>query len=386
MYSWGRRDRPAPLNPAPEPSPAPRLRSLDALRGFDMMWIVGGDAVANGLGRMNGGPAFKAFAAQFDHVDWAGYHVYDLIFPLFVFMIGVSITFSLGRMVAAEGRAGAVRRILRRTLLLYVLGLFYYGGLDGAVSHIRLLGVLQRLALCYGAAGLLFVFFSPRVLLAVLVGLLVGYWALLRFVPVPGFGAGDFAEGHNLTNWLDRRFLPWRKWDGDHDPEGMLSTLPAVASCLLGVLSGLLLRDTSRTQGRRAALLAALGAAALALGLLWSLEFPIIKKIWTSSFVLVAGGWSMLALSLFYTVIDIWKVSRWSTPFVWIGTNALAIYLATNIADFWKLASRFVGGDVSAWLDAHWTGSGGLLTGFVSILICMALGRLLYQRKVFLRL
>ena len=351
-----------------------------------MMWIMGGDAVANGLGQMNGGRAFRAFAAQFEHVDWAGYHFYDLIFPLFVFMIGVSITFSLGRMVAAEGRASAVRRVLRRTLLLYVLGLFYYGGLDGAVSHIRLMGVLQRLALCYGAAGLLYIFFRPRVLVAAFVALLVGYWALLRFVPVPVWGAGDFAEGHNLTNWIDQRYLPWRKWDGDHDPEGILSTFPAIASCLLGVFSGLLLRDPARTENRNAALIAGLGAASLVLGLLWSLEFPIIKKIWTSSFVLVAGGWSMIFLSLFYTVIDIWKVSRWSTPFVWIGTNALAIYVISEISDFGKLASRFVGGDVGAWLDAHWTGSSGLMTGLVSVLLCMALGRFLYRRKLFLRL
>jgi predicted acyltransferase len=375
------------MNPASPPpaGPAERLLSLDALRGFDMIWIVGAEAVGAAVGHA-GGPGFKAFAAQFDHVDWVGFHFYDLIFPLFVFMVGVSITFSLGRLVAAGGSAAALRRVIRRALLLYVLGILYYGGLDGPVSHIRLMGVLQRLGLCYLFAGVLFITLRPRALVAVFVAILVGYWALLTFVPVPGWGPGDFAEGHNLTNWIDQRFLPWRKWDGDHDPEGILSTLPAVASCLLGVFAGLLLRDPARTGRQKARALAGIGAALLALGLLWGLEFPVIKKIWTSSYVLVAGGWSLLLLSLFYAVIDVGKVRAWALPFVWIGANALAIYLITNVADFWKLAGRFVGGDVAAWLDGRWTGLGGLVTGCVCVLLCMAVGRLLYRRGIFLRL
>jgi predicted acyltransferase len=374
------------MNPeAPSPSPpAERLLSLDALRGFDMIWILGAEAVGAAVGRA-GGPGFRAFAAQFDHVDWVGFHFYDLIFPLFVFMVGVSITFSLGRLVASGGRAQALRRVLRRSFLLCLLGILYYGGLDGPASHIRLMGVLQRLGLCYLFAGILFIYLRPRALAAVFIAILVGYWALLMFVPVPGWGPGDFAEGHNLTNWIDQRFLPWRKWDGDHDPEGLLSTLPAVASCLLGVFAGLTLRGPS-AGSRKAALLAGAGAVLLALGLLWGLEFPIIKKIWTSSYVLVAGGWSLMALSLFYLVIDVWRVRGWSMPFVWIGANALAIYLITNVADFWKLASRFVGGDVGVWLDARWQGLGGLVTGCVCVLLCMAVGRLLYRRGIFLRL
>lgn len=374
------------LAETPSPVPSQRLLSLDALRGFDMLWIVGAEAIGAAMGQLDGGPGFKRFSAQFDHVDWVGFHFYDLIFPLFVFMIGVSITFSIRRLVETEGRAGALRRVFRRGALLYVLGIFYYGGFDGPISHIRLMGVLQRLGLCYLFASLLFIYLRPRTLVAVFAAILLGYWALLTFVPVPGWGAGDFAERHNLTNWIDKRFLPWRKWDGDHDPEGLLSTLPAVASCLLGVFCGLLLRDPARSERRRAALLAGIGAALLLLGNLWGLEFPIIKKIWTSSYVLVAGGWSMLLLSLFYLVIDVWRVRSWCLPFVWIGTNALAIYLITNVADFWKLSSRFVGGDVAAWLDSRWNGMGGLVLGLGSVLLCMAVGRFLYRRKIFLRL
>jgi predicted acyltransferase len=351
-----------------------------------MIWIVGAEAVGASVGQISGGPAFKRFGAQFDHVDWVGFHFYDLIFPLFVFMIGVSITYSISRLVASEGRAVALRRVFRRGLLLYVLGLFYYGGFDGPISHIRLMGVLQRLGLCYIFASLLFIYLRPRALVAVFAGILLGYWALLTFVPVPGWGAGDFAEGHNLTNWIDQHFLPGRKWDGDHDPEGLLSTIPAVGTCLLGVFSGLLLRDPSGTENRKAALLAGIGASLLLLGCLWGLEFPVIKKIWTSSYVLVAGGWSMLLLSLFYLVIDVWKIRSWSMPFVWIGTNALTIYLITNVADFWKLSSRLVGGDVGSWLDARWAGLSGLVTGCLCVGLCMLVCRFLYQRRIFLRL
>lgn len=372
-------------NPA-GPAPAQRLLSLDALRGFDMMWIVGADALGAAFAHLNGGRGSRLLATQLDHVDWEGFHFYDLIFPLFVFIIGVAITFSLNRLIATEGRAAALRRVFRRALLMYVLGLFYYGGLASPIEQVRLLGVLQRLALCYFFASLLFIYVRPRILVAVCAGLLVGYWALLTFVPVPGFATGDFAEGHNLTNWLDQRFLPGRKWDGDHDPEGLLSTLPAIASCLLGIFAGLLLRDPARTEKHKAALLAGTGVALIILGYAWGLQFPVIKKIWTSSYVLVAGGWSMLLLATFYIVIDGWKVRAWATPFVWLGTNAITIYLISNVTDFGKLSARFAGGDVAAWLDARWTGLGGLVLAIVSVLICMALCRFLYQRKIFLRL
>ena len=368
------------------PAPAQRLLSLDALRGFDMMWIVGADAFGTAFAHLNGGRPSRLLAAQLDHVGWVGFHFYDLIFPLFVFMIGVAITFSLGRLIATEGRAGALRRVFRRAVLMYLLGIFYYGGFATPVVQIRLLGVLQRLALCYFFASLLFIYLRPRTLVAVCIALLVGYWALLTFVPVPGFGAGDFAEGHNLANWIDQHFLPGRKWDGDHDPEGLLSTLPAIASCLLGVFAGRFLRNPARTEKEKATLLAGAGVALIVLGHLWGLQFPVIKKIWTSSYVLVAGGWSVLLLAMFYFVIDVWKVRAWATPFVWLGTNAITIYLISNVTDFGKLSERFTGGDVAAWLDARWSGLGGLVLAVVSVVLCMAICRFLYQRKIFLRL
>lgn len=361
--------------------------SLDALRGFDMMWIVGADALGHALGKLEAGPLVKTLATQLDHVAWQGFRFYDMIFPLFVFMIGVAITFSVGKLVEREGRGAAVARILKRTLLLYVLGLIYYGGISKGVEMIRLLGVLQRLALCYGFTALCFVYLKPKQMAVLAAGILVAYWAALNFVPVPGIGAGDFSEGRNLTNWIDREYLPWRKWDKTHDPEGILSTFPAFVSCFLGVFAGLLLQDTSRRDTQRAAILAGAGAVSVVLGYAWGMQFPIVKKLWSSSFVLVAGGWSALLLSLFYYVIDVRKIRGWAMPFVWMGTNALTIYLVSNLVDFDALSARFVGGPVAEWLDAavmpHF---GAVLLATVGMVLCFLFCRFLYRRQIFLRL
>jgi predicted acyltransferase len=366
--------------------PSERLVSLDALRGFDMVWIAGADSLGEALAHINGGPVARVMARQLDHVPWEGFHFYDLVFPLFVFLMGVAIPFSLSRMVETSGRPAAVRRIFRRAALLFLLGVFYYGGLSHPLSDIRWLGVLQRFGLCYLGAGLLFLYVRPRGLVAACAALLVGYWALLTFVPVPGIGAGHFGEGQNLANWLDRMYLPGRKWDGDHDPEGYLSTLPAVASCLLGVFCGLWLRNPRVPPARRAALLAAAGAVLVVLGLSWGIQFPVIKKLWTSSFVLVAGGFSGLAMAAFFLVVDVWRIRAWAAPLVWVGANSITVYLLSNIVDFGSLSLRFVGGNVTSWLDGLRPGLSGLTTALFSIFLCFAVARFLYRRKIFLRL
>jgi predicted acyltransferase len=360
--------------------------SLDALRGFDMLWIAGADSLGRALGNIDAGPVGRTLAVQLDHVPWAGLHFYDLVFPLFIFLMGVAIPFSLSRMEERSGRPAAVLRVVRRSALLFVLGVLYYGGLSHPFWDIRWLGVLQRFGLCYLAAGLLFLYVKPRGLAAICAVLLVGYWALLAFVPVPGIGAGHFEEGRNLANWIDRMYLPGRKWDGDHDPEGLLSTLPAVASCLLGVLSGLWLRDARVSPGRRAAVLAGAGAVLLVLGLAWGVSFPVVKKLWTSSFVLVAGGLSGLAMASFYLMIDVWRIRSWAAPFVWVGANALTVYLVCNVVDMGELARRFTGGSVTAWLDGVRPGLSGLAVALASILLCVGLARFLYRRGIFLRL
>ena len=360
-----------------------RLISLDALRGFDMFWIVGGDALVGALRKLSDGPVMQGLAGQLDHVAWAGFHFEDLIFPMFVFIVGVSLVFSLTRTIEQEGRKGAVKRIMRRAAFLYLLGIFYYGGFGTPFSEIRLLGVLQRIALAYLFAGLIFCFFQRRGRIIWCAGLLIGYWLLMTFVPVPGGTAANFAEGQNLANWVDKNYLPLHKWDGDHDPEGLLSTLPAIATCLLGVLAGMLLRDTKRSDWNKVGHLAAAGLILVLLGWLWNFQFPVIKKIWTSSFVLVAAGYSSMLLALFYLVVDVWKHRKWAQPFVWIGMNPITIYLISNLVDVGQIAQRFAGGD----LNKLYLGRGGdLAVALVEVAITFGICGFLYQRKIFLRL
>ncbi|MFY9695393.1 MAG: hypothetical protein WAK35_16770, partial [Xanthobacteraceae bacterium] len=297
-----------------------------------MFWIMGFDGAMVALAQMSEGKgalvhaAGGFLAAQFQHVAWEGLRFYDLIFPLFVFLTGVSIVLSLPRLVEREGRAKAHLRVLRRSLLLYVLGLIAYGGISKHWGDVRLLGVLQRIALCYFFTSLMFLNFNLRGLVAALVVLLVGYWALLTFVPVPGIGVGSYGADTNLTNWVDYNYLPGHLWDITRDPEGMLSTLPAVGTCLFGVFAGLLLRDDRVGEQQKTLWLLGAGCLLLLAGYLWALQFPVIKAIWTSSFVLVTAGYSAIMLALMHQITDVWLWRRWTNVFLWVGANALALY------------------------------------------------------------
>lgn len=360
-----------------------RVMSVDALRGMDMFFIVGMEEVFEALSAMF--PMTPSLNDRVQHAPWAGFHFYDLIFPLFAFIVGVSLVFSLSKPVTAEGRAGTSLKILQRSLILYLLGILTYGGINGGIEHVRLLGVLQRLALCFGAAGLAFVWMSPRQLVTLTVALLVGYWAMLCFIPVPGFGAGDFAEGHNLTNWIDKMYLPFRKWDGDHDPEGILSTLPAIATSLLGVFAGLLIKNPAVAPARKVRLLVLWGIAGVVAGLLWHLQFPIIKKIWSSSFVLFTAGLSSLLLALFYHLIDIKDHRKWCQPFVWIGMNAITIYLIVHFVKLEGIAECIVGGPIDSALESVHQGLGAMVTALLALGFSLLICRFLFQRKIFLR-
>jgi predicted acyltransferase len=373
----------APATSAETTAPkSSRLMSLDALRGFDMFWIIGADAIVEGLRKVSDHQAVHKLAEQLQHVSWAGFHFEDLIFPMFVFIVGVSLAFSLTRTVEQEGRAAAAVRIFRRALLLYLLGIFYYGGMSTPFEGIRLLGVLQRIAIAYLFSGLLFWYVGLRGRVAVCVGMLLGYWALLTFVPVPELGAGHFEPGHNLANWVDKNYLPLRRWDGDYDPEGLLSTIPAIANCLLGVFAGELLRS-KREDWRKVVDLIAAGALSAILGWLWDFQFPVIKQLWTSSFVLVAVGYSSILLGLFYLVIDIWKLRTWAQPFVWIGMNPITIYMIDNLVDMGAIARRFVGGDLKRLYLGEY---GDLVAALVAMALTLGICRFLYKRKIFLRL
>jgi predicted acyltransferase len=371
---------------------ASRLASIDALRGFTIFWILGGDALAWALKDMSTGQqglwrSITAFVSdQLQHVPWEGFTFYDFIFPLLIFVTGISIVLSLSRLIEREGRARAHLRVLRRSLLLFALGVIYYGGASNNWPDVRILGVLQRIALCYLFASLLFLNLRMRGVVLALVALLVGYWALMTFVPVPDTGTPSLTEEVNLARWIDTNYLPGRKWYGEWDPEGLLSTLPAIGTCLLGVLTGYLMLSTNIAPQRKALWLIGAGIAMIGAGYLWALQFPIIKNIWTSSFVLVAGGYSALLLGVLYQVMDIWGRTAWATVFAWIGANAITLYLVGNIVNFQRLAARVVGGDVANALDDYLTkGAGSFLIAALGLALAITLARFLYRRKIFLR-
>ena len=369
-----------------------RITSVDALRGFSIFWILGGDGAVWALDEMSSGmgPIVSGIGhflgSQLTHVDWEGFRFYDLIFPLFIFVTGISIVFSLTQLVEREGTTQSHIRVLRRALLLYGLGLIYYGGISGHWADIRWVGVLQRIALCYLFASLLFLNLNLRGLLVAFASLLIGYWALMTFVPVPGIGAGSFAPGANLANWIDANYLPGRLWDGTRDPEGLLSTLPAIGTCLLGVFAGLLLKDERLAPQQKSLWLIGIGIALVAAGYLWGLQFPVIKSIWTSSFVMVAGGYSFLLLAAWYQIGDVWGIRNWATIFVWIGANAITLYFLNNVMSFERFAVRFVGGDLGVLLDRIITpGTGRFIAHLLGLAFAIALAGFLYRRKIFLR-
>lgn len=357
-----------------DPNPSQRLVSLDALRGFDMCWILGLAAVVKTLLERCNVSWRGVVNDQFEHVSWEGFHFYDLIFPLFLFIAGVSLAIALPKRAAALGKGAAARRLIFRALILFFIGVVYSGGLQKGWDQVRWLGVLQRIALGSCFAGLLSLWLRPSGLVAVTLALLAGYWALLTFVPPPDAEA-HFPEGHNLTNYLDRMWLPGRKYDGDHDPEGILSTLPAIATGLLGILAGKwITRDAS--QGRKVMGLILGGAMLLGIGWAWHPYFPVVKKLWTSSFVLVAGGWSAMLLGVFYLVIEVCGWKWWTAPFVWVGMNPILLYVCHGLGYFRIVTERLTGpmkGDW-AWVPAT-----------VSFALVLLVARFLYRRGIFLR-
>ena len=266
---------------------------------------------------------------------------------------------------------------------MYLLGLFYYGGLsrDGGPEMFRYVGVLQRIAICYLFAGLVVLNFRWRGIAIVCAGILIGYWLIMAFVPVPEYGAGIYEPGKNLAHYVDKIALPGYKWDGDWDPEGLLSTIPAIGTALLGVLAGIILRDASWPPLKKVGVLILLGLACLAGGWLWSFQFPIIKKLWTSSYVLFAGGWSYLLLALFYAVIDVGRFQIWARPFVWIGTNSITIYMLANLLGFRGLVGRVLHDDTIQAMGAY----GPLVASLLSLSLALLVCQQLYKRGIFLR-
>jgi predicted acyltransferase len=322
------------------PSARTRIASIDALRGFDMFWIMGADAFFTAVLQLSDAPWAKVLRDQLEHSAWHGFTFYDLIFPLFLFVAGVSIPLALeSRVARGEPRAALVRHVLWRTVKLFFFGLLVNRLLDLNFAQMRWPGVLQRIALCYCAASLAVLFLSRRAQAILAGALLVGYWLVLLFVPVPGVGAGMLTQDGNLAGFVDRLLIPGRFCCYPFgDNEGLLSTIPAIATTLLGVMTSYWLRS-SRSAQVRAAGLAGAGVVSLLLALAWNPFFPINKILWTSSYVLLAGGWSLLLLALFYWIIDVRGWKGWAFPFIVIGMNPITIYLAQALLDFGIIAA-----------------------------------------------
>ena len=359
-----------------------RLVSLDVLRGFDMLFIMGGGPLALAICAALGVPNCW-IADQFRHVPWEGLRFEDTIFPLFLFIAGVSFPFSMAkRLSLGSSKASISLHVVRRGLALVALGLVYNGFLKFDFAHLRFFGVLQLIGFAWMTAALLYVWLGVRARAALAVVLLVGSWLLFRFVGAPDFpGAAPFSPEGNLGCWIDRTvFGANHIYEKIFDPEGSAGFLPAIVTPMLGMFAGELLR--SRLTGERKTVLL-LGAAAVltAAGLALSVSQPVVKALWSSSFVLVAGGYSVAMLAFFYWIVDVKGWRGWTFFFKVIGMNSITIYMAQRIVGFGGIAAFLLGG-VADLFPSAW-GKVVLAAGYIAV--CWLFLLFLYRKNVFLK-
>jgi predicted acyltransferase len=358
-----------------------RLLSLDALRGFDMFLIIGGVPVINSAAELTGWNWLGWLSGQMHHTEWHGFTFYDLIFPLFLFLAGVALPFSLSKRIErGDGKMQLVRHVIVRGLLLVFLGIIYNGLLKFDWAHMRYASVLGRIGLAYMLAALIVINAKWTWQLVLAAGLLIAYWAALKFIPVPGFGAGDLDPGHTLTDYIDRILLPGRLLHADRDPEGLLSTIPAIGTALLGAITGKALKTDRWNEYVKTTAMVIAGLSCLGLARAWNGQFPINKNLWSSSFVLHCAGWSVLLLAVFHLVVDVWRLRAWALPFVVIGSNSILIYLARHFINFDFTAHYFFDGAIRNAGSCK-----SLLWATSIVLVEWLLLVLLYKKRIFLR-
>lgn len=360
-----------------------RLYSLDALRGFDMFWIMGADELFHHLAKSSNSGFFKTIADQLTHPAWNGFHFYDLIFPLFLFMAGVSTPYSVGRdLEKGKSRNQLLLRVIKRGLILVLLGIIYNNGLQlTPFDQIRFASVLGRIGLAYMFANIIYLYSGEIAQMIWFWALLIGYWLILKFTSAPGFHHGDLTMQGNFASYMDRLILPGRLYRGIHDPEGLFSTIPAISTGLLGILTGLTLKKASLTQHQKALRLAIVGIVFIVLAQIWNLDFPINKNLWSSSFTLQVGGLSLLLMSLFYYVIDVLGYKKWAFFFKVIGMNSILIYISGIFID-WGYANNGVFKWLFQLIGDPWS---LVVAAATYILIKWLFLYFLYQKKVFLR-
>ncbi|MBK7097569.1 MAG: DUF5009 domain-containing protein [Sphingobacteriales bacterium] len=360
-----------------------RLYSLDAMRGFDMLMIIGLDNFFHKLAKASPTPFWTALSDQFHHPAWNGFHFYDLIFPLFLFIAGVATPYSIeNRLKKGSTKSQLLKHVIQRGLILVLLGIIYNNGLQiKPLFEIRFGSVLGRIGLAYMFANIIYLYTKQRGQIIWFTILLIGYWLLLKFTSAPGFQAGNLTMEGNFTSYFDRLFLPGKLYETIHDPEGILATVPAIGTGLMGILTGNFLKGEKYAPIRKTVILTAAGMISLVFSLLWNLDFPINKNLWTSSFVLCTGGFSLLLLALFYYIVDVRGFQKWAFPLKVIGMNSILIYLVgefiswkyTNEA-FFKWLGQLVGEQY-----------GPVVLAATVIFIQWAFLYFLYKKKIFLK-
>ncbi len=372
-----------------------RLMSLDALRGFDMFWILGGEGLFVALLLLTGWSGWQWFDGQMHHSQWHGFTFYDVIFPLFIFLSGVALGLSPKRLdkLPLAQRMPLYRHAIKRLGLLIILGVLYnHGWGTGAPvdpEQVRYASVLARIGFAWFIGAMLVWHTSMRTQIISAITILIGYGLLQLYVPFPNGQAGQFTQAGSINAYIDTLLLPGISYQNRPlDPEGILSTIPAVVNGLIGVFVGQYLvkeqAAISKFSGEwvKVISLVLFGALFLALGWQVDVVIPVNKDLWTSSFVLVTSGWSIILLAVFYSLVDVLKWQRWSFVFVVIGTNAIIIYLASSLMNWHYFAQSLFGGAVNA-APQSWQ----QLLAVISLLAVQWLALLwLYQRKIFIRI
>jgi len=364
--------------------PAGRLESLDAFRGL----TIAGMILVNNPG------SWSHVYAPLLHAEWHGWTPTDLIFPFFLFIVGVSLPFSFGKRLArGDSRRALLVHIFRRSLILFGLGIFMAAFPRFDLSGVRIMGVLQRIAVVYLVAAPAYLFLGRRGRGLFLLVLLLGYWGLMTLVPVPGYGTGDLSPEGNLGAYLDRLILGDHLWRENWDPEGLLSTLPAIGTTLLGVYAGEWIRAGS-SRGRVAMGMVAAGCAGMVLGGLWSAVFPINKGIWTSSYVVFTAGAASVLLGGLFWLMEVKGWTRWARPLVVYGMNAIAVFVASGLLarllGIWRVGPD--GMSAKGWIYekvfASWAGplNGSLAFALAYVLFWWSMMWLLHRRKIYIRI
>lgn len=362
-----------------------RLLSIDALRGFDMFFISGGGAFIYRLADASDAKWIEVLAEQLEHPAWHGFTFYDFIFPLFLFISGISLSFSIGRKwEKGIDKTSLYRKAFKRMVILILLGILYKNAPIPIFdpSEIRLGSVLGRIGFATFITTILYLNFSKVQRLIWVASILVVYYALLFLVPVPGFGAGDLSFEGNLVGWFDRTFLPGRLLQGTYDELGLLTQFPALCLTVLGSWAGDILRVSDTSEKRKLRHLAIVGIILVTLGLLWGLHFPINKHLWSSSFICLTGGMGYLVLALFYAIIDVLNYRRWAFFFKVIGMNSLTIYFAYSFIDF-NFTSRKLFGGIFSSLDPAWQ---SVFISIGAVILVWTMLYILYRNKLFVKI